>query len=60
MKLKLKYLNQKVLQKNSNDNISSPETTETDTNALLDIDEKLGPNQAYLEEIRDPFAMDER
>jgi len=38
---------------NSNDNISSPETTETDTNALLDIDEKLGPNQAYLEEIRD-------
>lgn len=38
---------------NSNDNIISPETTETDTNALLDIDEKLGPNQAYLEEIRD-------
>ena len=38
---------------NSNNNISSPETTETDTNALLDIDEKLGPNQAYLEEIRD-------
>jgi len=38
---------------NFNDNISTPETTETDTNALLDIDEKLGPNQAYLEEIRD-------
>lgn len=38
---------------NSNDNISSPETTETDINALLDIDEKLGPNRAYLEEIRD-------